>query len=67
MKHEEKAALQAGSTAALIGGAVALAVANPLTWVALAYGTYKIGKYAYQEAKLRGTLGKDQEDDQLFI
>lgn len=67
MKPEENAALKAGGTAALLGGAVALAVAHPLTWVALVYGTYKIGKSAYQRAKLRGTVVQDEEQDSLFI
>lgn len=67
MNNQEKAAIKAGSTAALIGGAVALAVAHPLTWAALIYGTYKIGKNAYRQAAPRGTVVQDQGDEHLFI
>ena len=66
MKPEDKAALKAGGTTFLLGGLVAAAFANPMSWIAVAYGTYKISKAARQAAKSRATIVSPKEDD-LFI
>jgi NAD(P)H-hydrate repair Nnr-like enzyme with NAD(P)H-hydrate dehydratase domain len=66
MKPEDKAALKAGGTTLLLGGLVAAALANPMSWIAVAYGTYKIGKAARQAAKSHATIVSPKEDD-LFI
>jgi hypothetical protein len=66
MKPENKAALKAGGATFLLGSLVAAAFANPMSWIAVAYGTYKIGKAARQSAKSRATIVSPKEDD-LFI
>ena len=66
MKPEDKAALKAGGTTLLLGGLVAVALANPMSWIAVAYGTYKISKAARQSVKSRATIVSPKEDD-LFI
>jgi len=66
MKPEDKAALKAGGTTFLLGGLLAAAVANPISWIAVAYGTYKISKAARQSVKSRATIVPAKEDD-LFI
>lgn len=66
MKPEDKAALKAGGTTLLLGGLVAAALANPMSWIAVAYGTYKISKAARQSVKSRATIVSPKEDD-LFI
>lgn len=66
MKPEDKAALKAGGITFLAGGLVAAALANPMSWIAVAYGTYKIGKVARQSVKSRATIITTKEDD-LFI
>jgi NAD(P)H-hydrate repair Nnr-like enzyme with NAD(P)H-hydrate dehydratase domain len=66
MKPEDKAALKAGGTTFLLGGLVAATLAHPMSWIAVAYGTYKIGKAARQSAKSRATIVPPKEDD-LFI
>ena len=66
MKPEDKAALKAGGTTFLLGSLVAATFAHPMSWIALAYGTYKIGKAARESAKSRATIVPPKEDD-LFI
>jgi hypothetical protein len=66
MKPEDKAALKAGGATFLLGGLLATAVANPISWIAVAYGTYKISKVARQSVKSRATIVTAKEDD-LFI
>lgn len=66
MKPEDKAALKAGGATFLLGSLLATAVANPISWIAVAYGTYKIGKAARQSVKSRATIITSREDD-LFI
>jgi hypothetical protein len=63
MNSEQKAAFRASSTAALVGGIVALVVAHPLTWAALAIGTYKIGRDAYNRSKHRSQPNHLPEED----
>lgn len=66
MKPEDKAALKAGGTTFLLGSLVAVAFANPMSWIAVAYGTYKIGKAARRSAQSRATIIPSGEKD-LFI
>jgi hypothetical protein len=66
MKPEDKAALQAGGATFLVGGLLAAVVANPISWAAVLYGVYRIGKAARQEVKSRATIVPPGEDD-LFI
>jgi hypothetical protein len=66
MRPENKAALKAGGATFLLGGLVAAAVANPISWIAVAYGTYKIGKAARESVRSRATIVSPKEDD-LFI
>ena len=66
MKPENKAAVTAGGVTFLLGGLLAAAFSNPMSWVAVAYGAYKIGKAAKQEVKSRATIVSSREDD-LFI
>jgi len=67
MNNPEKAALKAGSATAIIGGLAATVLANPVCWAAVLYGTYRMGKAAYQKAKHDGMLKeKGQEDDSFW-
>lgn len=65
MKPEEKAALKAGGTTALLAGAVAATIANPVAWAAVLYGAYRMGKTAYQATKAR--QAPPPKDHDLFI
>ena len=67
MKPEEKAAIKAGGTAAVLGGAVALVFAHPITWAALVYGTYKIGRDAYRRVQAHSTIASDQDDTSWYV
>lgn len=51
MKPEEKAAMKAGGTTALITGALALLLPSPAAWAAVIYGSYRMAKGAYQRTK----------------
>lgn len=46
MKLEDKAALKAGATTALIVGTIAFCIPNPAAWAAVLWGSYKMGKQA---------------------
>jgi uncharacterized protein (DUF2062 family) len=65
MKPEEKAALKAGGATALVAGAIAATIANPVAWAAVLYGAYRMGKTAYRAAKERDTLEKQRESHYL--
>ena len=65
MKPEEKAAIKAAGATALIAGAIALAIPNPAAWAAVIYGSYRMGKGAYQAAKERDTLEKQRQNHYL--
>ena len=51
MQPEKKAAIKAGGATALVTAAVALLLPSPAAWAAVIYGSYKMGKQAYQKAK----------------
>lgn len=55
MKPEEKAAIKAGGTTALVTAAVALLLPSPAAWAAVIYGSYRMAKGAYQQAKEANT------------
>ena len=67
MKPEDKAALTAGSTTAVLGGIAAALLAHPLSWAAVVYGTYKISKHAYQRAQSRATVAPPQDDTSWYV
>jgi len=62
MDSADKAAIAAGATTALVGSALIAAMSTPVAWAALAYGTYRMSKLAYQEFKRPAKL-KPHEDD----
>jgi len=51
MKPEEKAAIKAGATTALVTTAIAFLLPSPAAWAAALYGSYRMAKGAYQKAK----------------
>ena len=66
MDNAQKSALKTGG---IFGALTALAVApfaTPVIWAALAYGTYKVTRNAYLNAKLNDAL-KGKPDEDLFI
>jgi NAD(P)H-hydrate repair Nnr-like enzyme with NAD(P)H-hydrate dehydratase domain len=67
MKPEEEAALKTGGTTAVLAGAVAFCIGNPVCWAAVAYGAYRMGKLAYRHVKSQQDLGSSQGDRDLFI
>ena len=60
MKPEHKAMFKYGGSFGLVGAGLLAVVGTTVAWAALAYGTYKVSKAAYQNAKLSAML---QEDD----
>ena len=62
MDSADKAAIVAGITTASLGSVLVATMATPVGWAALAYGTYRMAKLAYQEAKRHATV-KEHEDD----
>ena len=65
MKPEEKAAIKTGGATALIAGAVAATLGNPVAWAAVLYGAYRMGKTAYQATKQHESVRSKNHD--LFI
>jgi len=66
MNKAEKSALKTGGIFGTLGAVVILPFATPVLWAALAYGTYKVARTAYYNAKLDGTP-KDKTDEDLFV
>jgi hypothetical protein len=64
MKPEHKAVLKTGGTFGLLGAGLLATVGSPAAWFALAYGTYKLSKAAYQDAKKRATIQAAKEDEE---
>jgi|APGre2960657373_1045057.scaffolds.fasta_scaffold113933_2 cation transport ATPase len=56
MKHEEKVALATGTAVMLIAGPIALALGTPVAFGALAFGTYRTAKSAYDRALFRSKV-----------
>ena len=67
MKPEHKAALKTAGPIGLVGAGLLLTIGNPAAWAALAYGTYRIGRAAYRDAKDRATLDASAKDPDLFV
>ena len=66
MDNAAKSALKTGG---FFGAITALAVvpfATPVIWAAVAYGTYKVAKTAYNNARFK-EAPKGKTDDNLFI
>ena len=51
MKHEEKVAIATGAAVLLVAGPIAAMINVPVAFGALALGTYRIAKSAYDKAK----------------
>ena len=66
MKPEDKAALKAGSIFGALSAIAITPIATPVLWAALAYGTYKVARGAYNNAKLKDAP-KGKPDENLFI
>ena len=66
MKPEDKAALKSGSIFGALGAIAIAPIATPVLWAALAYGTYKVARGAYYNAKLKDAP-KGKPDENLFI
>ncbi len=67
MKPEEKSALKTAGATAVVAGSIAAILGNPVCWAAVLYGTYRMGKAAYQKAKQDATLkGQNHEDDSFW-
>jgi hypothetical protein len=64
MKPEHKAVLKTGGTFGLLGAGLLATVGTPVAWAALAYGTYRLSKSAYQEAKERARLQEQRQDEE---
>jgi hypothetical protein len=62
MKPEQKVALTVGGTFGLLGAGLLAVVGSPVAWAALAYGTYKVSKAAYQGAKHDAKIQASKED-----
>lgn len=56
MKHEEKVAIVTGTTTALITGGIAVMLGTPVALATAAWGTYKITKSVYDNAKLNSKI-----------
>jgi hypothetical protein len=67
MKPEDKAALKAGGTTAVVAGALATCLANPVAWAAVLYGTYRIGKAAREIVRERSKAKTVDQDFDLYI
>jgi hypothetical protein len=67
MKAEHKAAIKTAAPFGLLGAGILAAIGNPAAWAVLAYSTYRIGKVAYEEQKLRDRLQQSKKDYDLFI
>lgn len=52
MKHEEKVAVATGLTTGLVTGGIAAILGTPVALAIAAWGTYKITKGVYDNAKL---------------
>lgn len=66
MKPEEKSALKTAGATAVVAGSIAAILGNPVCWAAVLYGTYRMGKAAYQKAKHDATLKERSQEDDSF-
>ena len=66
MDNADKAAFKTGSIFGALGAIAIAPIATPVLWAALAYGTYKVVRGAYYNAKLKDAP-KGKPDENLFI
>ena len=66
MNKADKAAFKTGSIFGALGAIAIAPIATPVLWAALAYGTYKVARGAYNNAKLKDAP-KGKPDENLFI
>jgi hypothetical protein len=66
MDKADKAAFKTGSIFGALGAIAIAPIATPVLWAALAYGTYKVTKVAYNNAKLKD-VPKGKPNENLFI
>ena len=67
MNNAQKSAAKTGGIFGLIGAAAIAPIATPVLWGALVYGTYRIAKAAYRNAKLKDAPGGQPIEDDLFF
>lgn len=67
MNNPQKTAIKSGGIFGLLGASVIAPVATPVLWAALAYGTYRFAKAAYQNAKLREPSQRPGSEDSWFF
>jgi len=67
MKSSHKAVIKSAGPFALMGAGALTVIGNPVAWAALAYATFRVGKSAYDKAKVRATLDEQAGDPDLFI
>lgn len=67
MKSEHKAAIKSAAPIGLIGASVLVFIGNPAAWAILAYSTYRVGRVAYEEEKIRARLRDAGRDYDLFV
>ena len=66
MDSANKAAFKTGGIFGVLGAIAIAPIATPILWAALAYGTYKIARGAYNNAKLKDAP-KGKPDEDLFV
>ena len=62
MDSADKAAIAAGIATASVGSVLVTLMSTPVGWAAVAYGTYRMAKLTYQEAKRRASLSEREDD-----
>jgi len=67
MKSEHKAAIKSAAPIGLIGASVLALIGNPAAWAMLIYSTYRVGRVAYREEKIRAKLRDAGGDYDLFV
>jgi hypothetical protein len=66
MNKADKAAFKTGSIFGALGAMAIAPIATPVLWAALAYGTYKVARGAYYNAKLKDAP-KDKPNEDFFV
>ena len=67
MEPAHKAAIKSAAPFGLLGAGVLAFIGNPAAWAILAYSTYRVGRVAYEEEKLRARLRDAGRDYDLFV
>lgn len=66
MDKADKAAFKTGGIFGALGAMAIAPIATPVLWAALVYGTYKVARTAYYNAKLKDAP-KGKPDEDLFV